>query len=60
MKNIHILPTDKSSILSIEDGVLELHRLQWRKGTQNMYITSDEEIKKEDWVYNLKYSNVAS
>jgi hypothetical protein len=59
MKNIHISPTENSSRLSHnKDGVLELHRLQWRKGTQNMYITSDEEIKKEDWVYNLKYSNV--
>jgi hypothetical protein len=50
-KNIHILPTKNSSRLSHnKDGVLELHRLQWRKGTQNMYITSDEKPKQGDWV----------
>ena len=52
MKNIHVLPTDKSSRLSIKDGVLILHRLQWRKGTQHIYITSDEEIKVGDWYIN--------
>jgi len=47
IKNIHILPTENSSKLSYnKDGVLFLHRLQWRKGTQHIYITSDEEIKK--------------
>jgi hypothetical protein len=50
MKNIHVLPTENSSRLSYnKDGVLELHRLQWRKNTQNIYITSDEEIKEGDW-----------
>ena len=49
MKNIHILPTDNSSRLSIKDGILILHRQQWRKGTQNIYITSDEEIKEGDY-----------
>lgn len=49
-KNIHILPTENSSRLSYnKDGVLELHRLQWRKNTQNIYITNDEEIKEGDW-----------
>ena len=60
MKNsIHILPTENSSTLSIDNGVLTLHRPQWRKGTQYMYITSDEEIKEGDWYYlprtNLVY-----
>jgi len=51
MKNIYILPTENSSRLSNnKDGVLELHRLQWRKNTQNIYITSDEEIKNGDYV----------
>jgi len=51
MKNIHILPTDKSSILSIEDGILILHRPQWRKGTQNIYITSDNaDINENDYI----------
>ena len=50
MKNIHVLPTENSSRLSYnKDGVLELHRLQWRKNTQNIYITSDEEIKEGDY-----------
>ncbi len=50
MKNIHVLPTPNSSRLSYnENGVLKLNRLQWRKGTQNIYITSDEEIKEGDW-----------
>jgi hypothetical protein len=50
MKNIHVLSTENSSRLSYnENSVLELHRLQWRKGTQNIYITSDEEIKEGDW-----------
>jgi hypothetical protein len=42
MKNIHILSTENSSRLSINDGILILHRLQWRKGTQHIYITNDE------------------
>jgi hypothetical protein len=53
MKNIHVLPTENSSRLSYnKDGVLELHRLQWRKNTQNIYITSDEEIKNGDFAYD--------
>ena len=54
MKNIHILPTENSSRLSINDGILILHRLQWRKGTQHIYITNDEEIKLGDWVYSIR------
>jgi hypothetical protein len=59
MKNIHILPTENSSKLSYnKDGVLELHRLQWRKNTQNIYITSDEEIKEGDWfVLDMSHSS---
>lgn len=50
-KNIHVLPTENSSKLSYnKDGVLELHRLQWKKNTQNIYITSDDEIKVGDWM----------
>ena len=55
MKNIHILPTENSSRLSYnENGVLELNRLQWRKRTQNIYITNDEEIKEGDWFYSVR------
>ena len=54
MKNIHVLPTENSTRASIKDGILILHRLQWRKDTQNIYITNSEEIKEGDWVYNRK------
>ena len=53
MKNIHIIPTDKPSRLSIKDNILILHRLQWRKGTQNIYITNDEEIKEGNWCFEV-------
>ena len=51
MKNIHLLPTDRSSRVSIKNDVLVLHRQQYRLGTQNIYITSDEEIKEGDWCF---------
>jgi hypothetical protein len=58
MKNIFVLPTENSSRLSYnKDGVLELHRLQWRKGTQYVYITSDEEIKEGDW-YLIEFNGL--
>ena len=58
MKNIHVLPTENSSRLSYnKDGVLELHRLQWRKNTQNIYITSDEEIKEGDWTLKFPFGD---
>jgi len=54
MKNVHVLPTDKPSRLlkSIEKGNLFLsNRItcgsKWIN--QNIYITSDEEIKEGDW-----------
>ena len=53
MKNIHILPTDKPSRLHLwtdEKGIrLELCDLEYShtRNTQNIYITSDEEIKME-------------
>lgn len=58
MKNIHILPTDKPSKLYTINSI---SKLDWSKsyleqingGTnQNIYITSDEEIKEGDWFYN--------
>jgi hypothetical protein len=59
MKNIHILPTEKPSRLFYnKDGVLELHRLQWRKNTQHIYITSDEEIKEGDWFFNRNFTEI--
>jgi hypothetical protein len=61
MKNIHILPTDKPSRLYLHSN----NELQLRTniirtsedylGTnQNMFITSDEEIKVEDWVIEFQ------
>jgi hypothetical protein len=67
MKNIHILPTDKPSrfvtskenkkcyLYSIEefkniDKFIEYDSKSW--DSQNIYITSDEEIKVGDWFYN--------
>jgi hypothetical protein len=51
MKNIHILSTDKPSRLSdCHDNKLHLDDTKYLKKYQNIYITSDEEIKDENWV----------
>jgi hypothetical protein len=56
MKNIHVLPTDKPSRLHLwtdEKGTRpELCELEYShtRNTQNIYITSNEEIKEGDWV----------
>lgn len=50
MKNIFLIPTENSSRLSIKDGVLILHRQQWRKGTQNMHITSDSKFVRDEYI----------
>jgi hypothetical protein len=58
MKNIHILPTDKPSRLFLTENTLLLNNqytLQeiFPKGKcQNIYITSDEEIKEGDYTYH--------
>jgi hypothetical protein len=52
MKNIHVLPTDKPSRLRYFDSKLEIMSLIPKKSDivfQNIYITSDEEIKAVDW-----------
>jgi hypothetical protein len=53
MKNIHIIPTDKPSRLwknNLLQGKLELSEEVLPYNTsQNIYITSDEEIKEGDW-----------
>jgi hypothetical protein len=53
MKNIHILPTDKPSRLSYFQGRLLFDKEEFHKTfiSQNIYITSDEEIKEGDWCY---------
>jgi hypothetical protein len=60
-KNLHILPTDKPSrLIKLSNG-----KLRYNKDSglysflpQNIYITSDEEIKKGDWVFNPVYKTV--
>lgn len=55
MKNIHVLPTDKPSRLRINPkGKLIISNIPiGSKGeTQNIFITSDEEIKEGDWFYS--------
>jgi hypothetical protein len=51
MKNIHVLPTDKPSRLLInwEKDLCYKSKPYLMEGTQNIYITSDEEIKEGDW-----------
>jgi hypothetical protein len=61
MKNIYILPTDKPSRLHLwtdEKGTrLELCELVYShtRNTQHLYITSDEEIKRGDWVIQSNF-----
>jgi hypothetical protein len=50
MKNIFLIPTENSSRLSIKDGILILHRQQWRKGTQNIHITSDSKFVRDEYI----------
>jgi hypothetical protein len=57
MKNIHLLPTDKPSRLYYSGNNLELllskHLVSFRtfdRSTQHIYITSDEEIKDNDYI----------
>jgi len=53
MKNTHILPTDQPSRLHYYFGMtkryaLSKESLNWRTAS-HLYITSDEEIKEDDW-----------
>jgi len=53
MKNIHLLPTDKPSRLYLNsENKIFITDVEMKCGnTQNIYITSDEKIKNDDWVY---------
>ena len=61
MKNIHLLPTDKPSrlcnVLCTEKSTLTLFEDEMGKGKrffpENIYITSDGEIKNGDWILFL-------
>jgi hypothetical protein len=64
MKNIHVLPTDKSSRLCIgyknnlclsESDLPYVKDDKWKTFPQNIYITSDEEIKEGHWCYYLNH-----
>ena len=62
MKNIHILPTDKPSRLWVNNllqGKLELSEEVLPYNTsQNICITSDEEIKEGDWYISILENEV--
>jgi hypothetical protein len=56
MKNIHIIATDKPSRLSKDENDRIWLSINFEYGIndnnkQNIYITSDEEIKEGDWIY---------
>lgn len=65
MKNIHLLPTDKPSRLTLlngerllfskEDCEVSKHK---RCINQHIYITSDVEIKEGDWIFHPIYKTV--
>jgi hypothetical protein len=63
MKNIHILPTDKPSRLRYNlSNVLvvtkELYRDYGKEVNQNIYITSDGEIKERDWCIDVIHNAI--
>jgi hypothetical protein len=59
MKNIHVIPTDKPSRLYsyksidlyLHSEIVDANSANLNCKNQNIYITSDEEIKEGDWVY---------
>ena len=55
MKNLFLLPTNKPSKLYKEDNVYKLDNLVYGAGKQNIYITSDEEIKEGEWYKSGKF-----
>lgn len=64
MKNIHILPTNKTSSLYFEHNNSELIFLKgyfvhknFDIKPHNIYITSDEEIKDGDWFMDITFNN---
>jgi hypothetical protein len=55
-KNIWLLPTKKMSRLYLRNGVLKMDNsgFNLQLSYQNIYITSDEEIKEDDVVYSKR------
>ena len=59
MKNIHVLPTDKSSRIYTCGSALYINKVALEHNTnQNIYITSDEEIKEGDWYLNTLQNTI--
>ena len=63
MKNIHVLPTEKPSRLFNCFGKLEIGdyttiRENLQVTNQHIYITSDEEIKEGDWLFDLDIKRI--
>ena len=66
MKNIHLIPTDKPSNITIRKRTGELvydaepfTHDEWDViSNQNIYITSDEEIKEGDWCLELQTGKI--
>jgi hypothetical protein len=64
MKNIHILPTEKPSRIYKQVNKLKLRFIADSpidsdiSINQHIYITSDEEIKDGDWVFNFEYDYI--
>ena len=60
MKNIHLIPTEKPSRLYILNSIKKLYYTNYNLNqikftvNQNIYITSDEEIKEGDWCIDEK------
>jgi hypothetical protein len=53
MKNIHLIPTEKPSrLISSGKEFNLLKNLTTDKRCKNIYITSDEEIKEGNWIFN--------
>jgi hypothetical protein len=62
MKNIHVISTDKPSRLYLEDETFKLTEYDYPNvdyaQNQQTYITSDEEIKEGDWVYDSEQNYI--
>jgi hypothetical protein len=63
MKNLHILPTDKPSrlVLEIKNNNLFITTTYFKNDLmkhQNIYITSDSEIKKGDWYFDVTLKQI--
>ena len=58
MRNIHIIPTKETGTFYISTDVTPNFYSNYRGEGHHIYITFDEPINREDWVYNVKYNNV--